>query len=62
MAQQRPMFYKGQNQTLDIGRPKKYHMRVIQSNENTLKRNFLDDSCTTNHNTTNCDEQKQEKE
>lgn len=56
MAQPRPMSYKGQNQTLEVGRSKQDQMRVIQSNENTLKRNVLDDKCTTSHNTTKRDQ------
>lgn len=55
MAQLRPMFFKGQKQFLEIGRPKQDHMRVIRRNENTHKRTFLDENYTTNHNTMNYD-------
>lgn len=40
MAQPRPMFYKGLNQTLEIGRLKYDQMRIIRRSENTLKRIF----------------------
>lgn len=61
MAQPRTMFYKGKNQALEAGRHKQDQMRVIRSNENTLKKTFLDENCTKNHNTTNCGKNDQKK-